>query len=153
MPRFPRSIFAETFFFIKHCKIGGQSRCHSMTKILLVEDDELSRDMLSRLLARRGYKTLIAVNGQQAVALAKSEIPDLILMDLSMPVMDGWAAAQTLKADPDTAAIPIIGVTANALAGDRENALRAGCDDYDTKPIDFNRLMIKIEAFLQKGTP
>lgn len=124
-----------------------------MTKILLVEDDELSRDMLSRLLARRGYKTLIAVNGQQAVALAKSEIPDLILMDLSMPVMDGWAAAQTLKADPDTAAIPIIGVTANALAGDRENALRAGCDDYDTKPIDFNRLMIKIEAFLQKGTP
>lgn len=124
-----------------------------MTKILLVEDDELSRDMLARLLARRGYKTLIAVNGQQAVALAKSETPDLILMDLSMPVMDGWAAAQTLKADPDTAAIPIIGVTANALAGDRENALRAGCDDYDTKPIDFNRLLIKIEAFLQKGTP
>jgi CheY-like chemotaxis protein len=124
-----------------------------MTKILLVEDDELSRDMLARLLARRGYKTLVAINGRQAVALAKSETPDLILMDLSMPVMDGWAAAQTLKADPDTAAIPIIGVTANALAGDRENALRAGCDDYDTKPIDFNRLLIKIEAFLQKGTP
>ncbi len=124
-----------------------------MTKILLVEDDELSRDMLARLLARRGYKTLVAVNGRQAVALAKSEMPNLILMDLSMPVMDGWAAAQTLKADPDTAAIPIIGVTANALAGDRENALRAGCDDYDTKPIDFNRLLIKIEAFLQKGTP
>ena len=122
-----------------------------MTKILLVEDDELSRDMLSRLLARRGYETLIAVNGRQAVALAKSEMPDLILMDLSMPVMDGWAAAQTRKAAPDTAAIPIIGVTANALAGDRENALRAGCDDYDTKPIDFNRLLAKIEAFLQKG--
>jgi CheY-like chemotaxis protein len=124
-----------------------------MPKILLVEDDELSRDMLSRLLARRGYKILVAINGRQAVALAKSETPDLILMDLSMPVMDGWAAAQTLKADPGTAAIPIIGVTANALAGDRENALRAGCDDYDTKPIDFNRLLIKIEAFLQKGTP
>ena len=109
-----------------------------MAKILLVEDNELNHDMLSRRLTRRGFEVVIAVDGAQGVALALAESPDLILMDMSLPVMDGWEAAQRLKAAPETQVIPIIALTAHAMAGDREKALAAGCDDYDTKPIEFN---------------
>jgi len=123
-----------------------------MTKILLVEDNEENRDMLSRRLTRRGYEVVIATDGGQGVAMAQSEIPDLILMDMDLPVLNGWEAAQQLKAVPATRAIPIIALTAHAMVGDREKALEAGCDDYDTKPIEFQRLLGKIEAFLGKGT-
>jgi len=121
-----------------------------MTKILLVEDNEENRDMLSRRLTRRGYEVVIATDGGQGVAMAQSEIPDLILMDMDLPVLNGWEAAQQLKAVPATRAIPIIALTAHAMVGDREKALEAGCDDYDTKPIEFQRLLGKIEAFLSK---
>jgi two-component system cell cycle response regulator DivK len=120
-----------------------------MTKILLVEDNEMNRDMLSRRLMRKGYEVLIAVDGEEGVAMAHSEAPDLILMDMSLPVLDGWEATRQLKAAPDTQSIPIIALTAHAMAGDREQALAAGCDDYDTKPIEFQRLLGKIEAFLK----
>ena len=123
-----------------------------MTKILLVEDNEENRDMLSRRLTRRGYAVVIATDGGQGVAMAQSEIPDLILMDMDLPVLNGWEAAQQLKAVPATRAIPIIALTAHAMVGDREKALEAGSDDYDTKPIEFQRLLGKIEAFLGKGT-
>lgn len=119
-----------------------------MTKILLVEDNEMNRDMLSRRLMRKDYTVLIATDGQQGVDMAVSEKPDLVLMDMSLPVMDGWAATQTLKASPDTAGIPVIALTAHAMSGDREKALAAGCDDYDTKPVDFARLLEKIQAQL-----
>ena len=119
-----------------------------MTKILLVEDNELNHDMLSRRLTRRGFQVVIAVDGAQGVALALAESPDLILMDMSLPVMDGWEAAQRLKAAPKTQVIPIIALTAHAMAGDREKALAAGCDDYDTKPIEFDRLFGKIQTLL-----
>ncbi len=122
-----------------------------MTKILLVEDNAENQDMLSRRLTRRGYEVVIAVDGGQGVATAQSEIPDLILMDMSLPVLDGWEATRQLKAAPATQAIPIIALTAHAMVGDREKALEAGCDDYDTKPIEFPRLLGKIEAFLGKG--
>ena len=121
-----------------------------MAKILLVEDNEMNRDMLSRRLQRRGYQVLIAVDGGQGVAMAQSEAPDLILMDMSLPVLDGWEVARQLKAAPETRAIPIIALTAHAMVGDREKALDAGCDDYDTKPIEFPRLVEKIEALLGK---
>ena len=121
-----------------------------MAKILLVEDNEMNRDMLSRRLERRGYQVLIAVDGGQGVAMAQSEAPDLILMDMSLPVLDGWEVARQLKAAPETRAIPIIALTAHAMVGDREKALDAGCDDYDTKPIEFPRLVEKIEALLGK---
>ena len=125
-----------------------------MTKILLVEDNELNHDMLSRRLTRRGFQVVIAVDGAQGVALALAESPDLILMDMSLPVMDGWEAAQRLKAAPETQVIPIIALTAHAMAGDREKAIAAGCDDYDTKPIEFNRLFGKIQLLLgQEPTP
>ena len=121
-----------------------------MAKILLVEDNEENRDMLSRRLTRRGYEVVIALDGGQGVAMAQSEIPDLILMDMDLPVLNGWEATRQLKAAPATQAIPIIALTAHAMMDDREKALEAGCDDYDTKPIEFPRLLGKIEAFLGK---
>ena len=123
-----------------------------MAKILLVEDNEENRDMLSRRLTRRGYEVVIALDGGQGVAMAQSEIPDLILMDMDLPVLDGWEATRQLKSAPETKGIPIIALTAHAMMGDREKAIDAGCDDYDTKPIEFSRLIEKIEAFLGKGT-
>jgi CheY-like chemotaxis protein len=124
-----------------------------MAKILVVEDNELNRDMLSRRLQRRGYEVVMAVDGQEGMALAQSEAPDLILMDMSLPVLDGWEAMRRLKAAPATKAIPIIALTAHAMAGDRDQALEAGCDDYDAKPIDMPRLLAKIEACLGKQAP
>jgi two-component system cell cycle response regulator DivK len=121
-----------------------------MPKLLLVEDNEMNRDMLSRRLQRRGYEVVIAVDGQEGVALARSETPDLILMDMSLPVMDGWEATRQLKAASETMSIPVIALTAHAMSGDREKAMEAGCDDYDAKPIDLPRLLAKIEAFLGK---
>jgi CheY-like chemotaxis protein len=119
-----------------------------MAKILLVEDNEMNRDMLSRRLERKGYQVFIAVDGEQGVKMAKSESPHLILMDMSLPVMDGWEATRQLKADPTTRAIPVISLTAHAMTGDREKALEAGANDYDTKPIDLPRLLSKMEALL-----
>jgi CheY-like chemotaxis protein len=119
-----------------------------MTRILLVEDNEMNRDMLSRRLARRGYDVAVAVDGEQGVAMAKSEAPALILMDMSLPGMDGWEATRQIKEAPETRAIPVIALTAHAMAGDREKAIAAGCDDFDTKPIDLARLLDKIEALL-----
>ena len=119
-----------------------------MPKILLVEDNEMNRDMLSRRLERRGYQVAIAVDGEQGVAMAQSEAPDLILMDMSLPVLNGWEAARQLKATSETRAIPIIALTAHAMLGDREKAIEAGCDDFDTKPIELPRLLDKIEALL-----
>mgnify|MGYP001564737420 CR=1 FL=1 len=124
-----------------------------MPKILLVEDNEMNRDMLSRRLERRGYQVVIAVDGEQGMAMARSEAPDLILMDMSLPVLDGWEAARQLKAAPETRAIPIIALTAHAMVGDREKAIEAGCDDYDTKPVEFQRLVEKIQGILSKETP
>jgi CheY-like chemotaxis protein len=123
-----------------------------MATILLVEDNEMNRDMLSRRLTRRGHRVLIAVDGGQGVQMAQTEGPDLILMDMSLPVLDGWEATRLLKAASETQAIPIIALTAHAMAGDREKALAAGCDDYDTKPIEFTRLLGKIQVFLAKST-
>ena len=119
-----------------------------MAKILLVEDDEMNRDMLSRRLERRGYHVVIAVDGGQRLRLAQSEAPDLILMDMSLPLLDGWEATRQLKAAPATQAIPILALTAHAMASDREKAVEAGCDDYDTKPIEFARLLGKIQGLL-----
>ena len=119
-----------------------------MTKILLVEDNEMNRDMLSRRLKRKGYEVVIAVDGAEGVSLGETENPALILMDMSLPVMDGWEATQKLKGNPDTQSIPIIALTAHAMTGDRDKALKAGCDDYDTKPIDLKRLLGKIKALL-----
>ena len=119
-----------------------------MARILLVEDNEMNRDMLSRRLARRGFEVLIAENGQLGVDLTVSERPDLVLMDMSLPVMDGWEATRRLKADPNTSGIPIIALSAHAMASDRELALEAGCDDYDSKPVDLSRLVRKIEQLL-----
>lgn len=119
-----------------------------MSVILLVEDNELNRDMLSRRLIRKGYEILIAVNGEDGVASAKQHKPDLILMDMSLPKLDGWDATKAIKADPETAHIPVIALTAHAMAGDREKALEAGCDEYDSKPVDLPRLLSKITPFL-----
>ena len=124
-----------------------------MPKILLVEDNEINRDMLSRRLERRGYQVAIALDGEQGVSMAGLEAPDLILMDMSLPVLDGWEAARRLKAAPETWSIPIIALTAHAMVGDREKAIESGCDDYDTKPVEFQRLLEKIETILAKGTP
>ncbi len=121
-----------------------------MIRILLVEDNEMNRDMLSRRLVRKGYEVIIAVDGSEGVAKAQSESPALILMDMSLPVMDGWEATKLLKTFPLTQNIPIIALTAHAMAGDREKTLAAGCDDYDTKPIELTRLLAKIEALLPK---
>ena len=119
-----------------------------MPKILIVEDNEMNRDMLSRRLERRGFAIVMAMDGQQGVEMTRSERPDLILMDMSLPVMDGWAATQAIKADPELSKIPVIAMTAHAMAGDREKAMAAGCDDYDTKPIELPRLLEKIGKFL-----
>ncbi len=119
-----------------------------MPKILVVEDNEMSRDMLTRRLERRGYEVAIAVDGGQGLVLARSEAPDLILMDMSLPVLDGWEATRQLKAAPETRAIPIIALTAHAMSGDRDQAMEAGCDDYDTKPVELPRLLEKIAALL-----
>ncbi|PYS92695.1 MAG: two-component system response regulator [Acidobacteria bacterium] len=123
-----------------------------MPKLLLVEDNEMNRDMLSRRLARKGYDVLLAVDGSEGLQKARSDAPDLILMDMSLPVLDGWEATRQLKADDATKAIPIIALTAHAMSGDRERALSVGCDDYDTKPIELPRLLEKIEALLQRAT-
>jgi two-component system cell cycle response regulator DivK len=120
-------------------------------KILLVEDNEMNRDMLSRRLQRRGHEVLIAVDGAEALRVAGEEQPELVLMDLSLPVMDGWEATGRMKADPQTASIPIIALTAHAMDADRERALAAGCDDFDTKPIDMERLTGKIAALVPDG--
>ena len=119
-----------------------------MAKILLVEDNEMNRDMLSRRLTRKGFEVEIAVDGQEGVDKATSMLPDLILMDLSLPVLDGWGATKAIKANPQTSNIPIIALTAHAMAGDREKALEAGADEYDTKPIELKRLLGKINSFL-----
>ena len=119
-----------------------------MVKVLLVEDNEMNRDMLSRRLLRKGFEVVMAVDGGQAVSMAESEHPDLILMDMSLPVIDGWEATRRVKTAKETAHIPIIALTAHAMSGDREKALGAGCDDYDTKPIEMSRLLEKIDALL-----
>ena len=119
-----------------------------MTKVLIVEDNEMNRDMLSRRLAKKGFDVIMAVDGRQGVDLASTSMPDIILLDMSLPVMDGWEAARCLKGADATRTIPIIALTAHALTGDREKALEAGCDDYDTKPLDFKRLLGKIDAAL-----
>src|SRR5499427_4869267 len=122
-----------------------------MAKILLVEDNEMNRDMLSRRLVRRGYEVAIAVDGEQGVAMARSEAPALILMDMSLPGLDGWEATRRIKGAPETQRIPVIALTAHAMSGDREKAIGAGCDDFDTKPVDFARLVEKIEALLGRA--
>ena len=121
-----------------------------MPKILLVEDNEMNRDMLSRRLIRSGYEVVLAVDGAQGVAMASSEAPDLVLMDMSLPVLDGWDATRRLKADPATKGLPVIALTAHAMAGDEKKAREAGCDDFDTKPVEYTRLLTKIEGLLQK---
>ena len=120
-----------------------------MAKILLVEDNEMNRDMLSRRLKKKGFEVEIAVDGQEGVDKAKSISPDLILMDLSLPVLDGWGATKAIKANPETSSIPIIALTAHAMAGDREKAMEAGADEYDTKPIELKRLITKINSFIK----
>lgn len=120
-----------------------------MARILLVEDNEMNRDMLSRRLERKGFEVSIAVDGAEGVSKAEADSPDLILMDMNLPVMDGWEATREIKAKPATAGIPVIGLTAHAMAGDREKGLAAGCDDYDTKPVDFKSLLGKIQALLE----
>jgi two-component system cell cycle response regulator DivK len=119
-----------------------------MVKVLLVEDNEMNRDMLSRRLIRRGYEVVFAVDGQQGVDMAHSEKPDIILMDMSLPVMDGWEATRRVKSDGASRGVPVIGLTAHAMSGDREKAIEAGCDDYDTKPVELDRLIEKIERLL-----
>jgi len=123
-----------------------------MPKILVVDDDEMNRDMLSRRLLRKGYEVVLAVNGAEAIEKTVAERPELILMDLSMPVLDGYEATRRLKAEADTAGIPIIGLSAHAMVGDREKALAAGCDDYDTKPVDFALLLAKIDTLLTRAS-
>ena len=124
--------------------------CDMMAKILLVEDNDMNRDMLSQRLERKGYQVLVAVDGAQAVSMAESEAPALILMDMSLPVLDGWEATRRIKAAPQTKLIPVIALTAHAMAGDEQKAREAGCDDYDTKPIELPRLLAKIESFLTR---
>ena len=124
-----------------------------MAKILLVEDNEMNRDMLSRRLQKKGYEVVMAVDGEQGVAMAETQAPALVLMDMSLPGLDGWEATRRLKAAAATRAIPVIALTAHAMAGDRETALAAGCDDFDTKPIELERLLAKIEALLARTSP
>jgi CheY-like chemotaxis protein len=121
-----------------------------MTKILIVEDNEMNRDMLSRRLIRNGYEVVMAFDGAEGVEKAGSENPDIILMDMSLPIIDGWEATRRVKANPATSRIPVIALTAHAMSGDRDKTIAAGCDDYDTKPIELPRLLGKIQAQLQK---
>lgn len=116
----------------------------------MVEDNEMNMDMLSRRLRRKGYEVVMATDGEAGITMAASELPDVILMDMSLPVLDGWEATRRLKGTPETAAIPVMALTSHAMAGEREKAMGAGCDDYDTKPVDFERLLLKIEALLKK---
>ena len=129
---------------------SGAGEGEGMAKILLVEDNEMNRDMLSKRLQRRGYEVVLAADGGQGLELGRSEAPDLILMDMSLPVVDGWEATRRLKAAPETGAIPVIALTAHAMAGDQEKALAAGCDDYDTKPVELPNLLAKIDALLAR---
>jgi len=122
-----------------------------MKRILLVEDNEMNRDMLSRRLVRRGYEVSVAVDGAEGIAEAKRSLPDLIIMDMSLPVLDGWQSTKALKEQSETRSIPVLALTAHAMAGERDRALEAGCNDYDTKPVDFARLMGKIEALLSES--
>jgi two-component system cell cycle response regulator DivK len=124
-----------------------------MPRILLIEDNEMNRDMLSRRLIKRGYDVAIALDGEQGVAMARAERPALILMDMSLPGLDGWDATRQLKAMPETRGIPVIALTAHAMSGDREKATAAGCDDFDTKPVELTRLIEKIEALLARARP
>jgi CheY-like chemotaxis protein len=117
-----------------------------MTKVLIVEDNEMNRDMLSRRLERRGFEVVIAIDGAEGVAKSKTERPDIVLMDMSLPVMNGWEATRAIKADPATRAMPVIALTAHSMAGDREKAMEAGCDDYDVKPVELPRLLEKMAA-------
>lgn len=123
-----------------------------MPTVLLVEDNEMNRDMLSRRLVRRGFDVLVAVDGEQGVRMAKTEMPDLILMDMNLPVLDGWGATRQIKAEASTQSIPLIALTAHAMTGDRDKALEAGCDDYDTKPVELPRLLEKMERLLSERT-
>ena len=120
-----------------------------MPKLLLVEDNEMNRDMLSRRLQKKGFEVICASDGESAVAMTRAQLPDLVVMDLSLPVLDGWEATRRIKADPATKGIPVLVLTAHAMEADRQRALDAGCDDYDTKPVNFNRLLGKIESLLQ----
>ena len=124
-----------------------------MPKALLIEDNEMNRDMLSRRLARHGYEVITASDGSTGVATAIAALPDIILMDMGLPVMDGWQATQKIKANPATAGIPVLGLSAHAMEGDRDKALSAGCDDYDTKPVEINRLLAKMAALLKASKP
>jgi two-component system cell cycle response regulator DivK len=121
-----------------------------MSKILLVEDNEMNRDMLSRRLQRKGYEVVLALDGQSGVEMTQTQAPDLALMHMSLPVFDGWEATRRLKADTDTRHIPVIALAAHAMSSDREKAIEAGCDDYDTKPVELTRLLAKIDALLRK---
>ena len=123
-----------------------------MAKVLLVEDNEMNRDMLSRRLQRRGHDVVVSVDGEDGVNKASAELPDIILMDMDLPVLNGWAAVRKIKSAPETQSIPVIALTAHAMAGDREKSLEAGCDDYDTKPVEFSRLVEKMETLLGKGS-
>ena len=122
-----------------------------MPKLLLVEDNEMNRDMLSRRLVKRGYEVVVALDGEQGLAMARAEAPALVLMDMSLPGLDGWEATRRLKVMPETRGIPVIGLTAHAMAGDREKAIAAGCDDFDTKPVELPRLLEKIETLLRRA--
>jgi two-component system, cell cycle response regulator DivK len=122
-----------------------------LAKILVVEDNEMNRDMLTRRLQRRGYEVVIAVDGAEGLAMARSESPALVLMDISLPVLDGWEATRRLKMAPETKSIPVIALTAHAMSGDRERCIEAGCDDFDTKPVEIARLLGKIETLLQRS--
>jgi CheY-like chemotaxis protein len=124
-----------------------------MTKLLLIEDNEMNRDMLSRRLQKKGYEVVLAVDGEEGVAKARAESPALILMDMSLPGIDGWEVTRRIKADAQTSEIPVIALTAHALTSDRDSALAAGCNDFDTKPVEFPRLLAKIEALLGKASP
>lgn len=128
--------------------VGLSENRREMHKVLLVEDNEMNRDMLSRRLIRRGFDVTVAEDGQMGVALAGEQAPDIILMDMSLPVVDGWTATRALKAGQTTQSIPVIALTAHAMSGDRNKAIEAGCDDYDTKPIDFPRLLEKMDRLL-----
>jgi CheY-like chemotaxis protein len=123
-----------------------------MSRILIVEDNEMNRDMLSRRLERRGYEVILAMDGRLGLAVARTESPDLILMDMSLPEIDGWEVARRLKSDDTTRSIPVIALTAHAMTSDRQKALEAGCDDYDTKPVEFERLLTKIQTMLRNGS-
>jgi two-component system, cell cycle response regulator DivK len=123
-----------------------------MPRILLVEDNEDNRDALTRRLQRRGYDVVAAGDGEQGIAMARSEKPDLVLMDMNLPMLDGWEATRRIKAQPETVRLPVIGLTAHAMEGDREKALEAGCADYHTKPVEFDRLLEQIEAILKKSS-